>query len=353
MTSIDETSQAMFGMGRLNPMSLLQIMREAKAILDAFNKNKNKAQASEATEYHFTGQHTDIAFVAENGTLNAAEIERLPDGQLKDNVILSFSDAVKDGYLEFDMESRDFSLTQKGTEHINSDSFKEQFEKDQLGQIAENKARIELRGKPSDINVFRFTNSIDLNHLAHGDPAMYKRVQDYFSECEKYGFVNISSEGIVTPTNKCQEYFAQTPLQDFNITKITRDNVKEVSEELKNTSEDKAKDAFGNVLDKAESGIAAAEKAASYVSGNSSGSDTAKEGAKIAARQAAKKAQEAAAKKAAEQTAKQAAAKTAAKSAASSTGYGAAVVAAVELTAKGADALTKMDTQTHKVTVHR
>lgn len=189
--------------------------------------------------------------------------------------------------------------------------------------------------------------------MAHSDPAAYKRVQEYFSECEKYGFVNISSDGIVTPTNKCHEYLNQTPMKDFNIRKITSDNVKQVADELKKSSGETAKDAFGNVLNKAENGIGAATKATSYLSGNSSGADLAKEGGKIAAQQAAKKAQEAAAKKAAQQAAQKAAAKTAAKSAASSTGYGAAVVAAVELTSKGANALTKMDTQSHKITVTR
>ena len=34
MTSIDETAHTMFGMGRMNPMTLLQTMREIKSILE-------------------------------------------------------------------------------------------------------------------------------------------------------------------------------------------------------------------------------------------------------------------------------------------------------------------------------
>ena len=38
MTSIDETAHTMFGMGRMNPMTLLQTMREIKSILDIFKR---------------------------------------------------------------------------------------------------------------------------------------------------------------------------------------------------------------------------------------------------------------------------------------------------------------------------
>ena len=96
--SIDDTAQTMFGMGRLNPMTILQVIREVKSILDMFSAKKGQGTA--APDFSFTGQHTDIAFVAEQGRLNASVIESIPDEQLRNNVTLSFSDAVKDGYLE-------------------------------------------------------------------------------------------------------------------------------------------------------------------------------------------------------------------------------------------------------------
>lgn len=258
--------------------------------------------------------------------------------------------------MEYNADTRTFELTDKGQAHINSEEFIRQFEKDQLGEIAANKARIELKGDASDLNAFRFTNSIDLNHLAHSDPAMYKRVQEYFRECEKYGFVDISPAGIATPTDKCHDFLNHTPMKDFHIRKVTRDNIRQVADELKNSAYEGAKDAFGNILDKAQSGVGAAQQTVSYISGNSSGADLAKEGAITAASQVANAAKKEAAKKAAQQAAQKAAAKaaasTTAKTAVSSTGYGAAAVAVVELTSKGANALTKMDTQAHKPTVH-
>ena len=156
--------------------------------------------------------------------------------------------------------------------------------------------------------------------------------------------------------HKCHDFLNHSPMNDFNIRKVTRDNIRQVADELKDSAKEGAKDAFGSFLDKAQSGVGVAEKTTSYISGNSSGADLAKEGAKFAAQQAAKKAQQQAAKKAAQQAAQKAAAKaaasTTAKTAVSSTGYGAAAVAVVELTSKGANALTKMDTQAHKATIH-
>lgn len=356
MTSIDETAHTMFGMGRMNPMTLLQTMREIKSILDIFKRKADEAADSVESFFNFTGQHTDIAAVSETGSLQANVIESIPDETVRKNTISAYTDALNDGYLEYNSRTRTFMLTTKGQEHINSDEFIRQFEKDQLGNIAENKARIELKGNPSDLNAFRFTNAIDLNHLAHSSPEVYKRVQEYFHECEKYGFVEISPAGIATPTDKCHDFLNHSPMNDFNIRKVTRDNIRQVADELKDSAKESAKDAFGNILNKAEGGVSAAKETVSYISGSSSGADLAKEGAKFAAQQTARKAQQQAAKQAAKKAAQKAAAKaaasTTAKTAVSSTGYGAAAVAVVELTSKGANALTKMETQAHKATIH-
>ena len=171
-------------MGRMNPMTMLQIFREINSLLNMFKARKSQTAVS---DINFTGQHTDIALVAENGKLNAEEIEKITDNQLRENVQKSFSEAVQNGYLDYDAKTRDFTVTQKGLEHINSEAFMKQFEKDRLQKLSENKAQVNLRGNGTDLNVFRFTDSISLNHLAHTDPVAFKRVQEYFYECEKYG----------------------------------------------------------------------------------------------------------------------------------------------------------------------
>lgn len=351
---IDETAQTMFGMGRFNPMTLLQIFREINSILSMFRTKNSKLNAQAVGDtLGFTGQHTDIALVAEKGSLNAAEIEKIPDEQLRENVQRSFSEAVQDGYLNYDGKTRDFTLTQKGSEHINSEAFMEQFEKDRLEQMTADKAQIALKGNEADLNVFRFTDSISLNHLAHSDPAAFKRVQEYFYECEKYGFLHISSDGIVTPTEKCMKYLNEKPLRNFEIRKITPDNVREISKELKNSAGEAARNTFGSLVDTAEGAVGAVTKTVSFASGESSGADLASEGARFAAQQGTRKIRDTAAKKAAAKAGTKAAVKagTTAAAGAASFGIGAAASAIIDLTTKGAKVLTNLNTQNHKPTI--
>lgn len=231
--SVDETAQAMFGMGRMNPMNLIQIIREIKSILDMF-RSKREAP-SVVDDYNFTGQHTDIAFVAENGSMSADVIESIPDENLRNNVIQTYSDAVQEGYLQYDKQSRMFVITEKGREHINSDAFMRQFESDQLSQLSENKAHVQLKGNSDDLEVFRFTDSINLNQLNRSSSEAAERVRSYCLECQKYGLVNISPDGTVTPTEKCLRYLQQNEKGNFDITKLTADNVEAIADNLKNT----------------------------------------------------------------------------------------------------------------------
>lgn len=333
MPSIDETAQSMFGLGRMNPMMMLQTARELSSILNMM-KGRKERDAMSATEqtYSFSGQHTDIAFVSENGSLNADVIESIPDEQLRDNVIKCYSDAVKDGYLNYDQQTKNFTLTDKGNEHINSEEFLRQFESDQLRNLSEDKAYVQLKGNASDLNVFRYTDSISLNHLAHSDPAAFKRVQEYFYECQKYDLVTIDAKGNVRPTEKCQKYLEQNHMEDFNIKSLNKDNIEEILKQMPEGSKKLGEEAVKN----------AAQKGG-------------QEAAKKAAEEAAKKAGQEAAKKAAQKAAAQASSKAAASAAsgAASMGIGTAVSAVVDVSSKGANALTKMDTQSHKATMYR
>lgn len=321
MPSIDETAQSMFGLGRMNPMMMLQTARELSSILNMM-KGRKERDAMSATEqtYSFSGQHTDIAFVSENGSLNADVIESIPDEQLRDNVIKSYSDAVKDGYLNYDQQTKNFTLTDKGNEHINSEEFLRQFESDQLRNLSDDKAYVQLKGNASDLNVFRYTDSISLNHLAYSDPAAFKRVQEYFYECQKYDLVTIDANGKVRPTEKCQKYLEQNRMEDFNIKSLNKDNIEEILKQMPEGSKKLGEEA-----------------------------------AKKAAEEAAKKAGQEATKKAAQKAAAQASSKAAASAAsgAASMGIGTAVSAVVDVSSKGANALTKMDTQSHKATMYR
>lgn len=353
--AVDETSQSMFGLGHMNPMMLLQSFREINSILSMFLSKVNTDE--DTLNYNFTGQHTDIAFVAENGSLEASEIERISDDNLRNNVMKSYSDAVQDGYLNYNDSNRLFTLTDKGREHINSDAFMEQFEKDQLNALSENKAQIKLNGNSSDLNVFRYTDSINLNHLAFSNPVAFKRVQDYFYECQKYGFVDISHDGTVKPTEKCNRYLERNKSFDFDIEKMNSDNVSRVANDMKEFSKKPEGLSEKKVVEKSG-------KEAVSDTGIATGQEAAAQSSRFAAEQSAKKAREEAAKKAAtDQVAKQAARKAASQASAkaagsaaagaASMGIGAAVSAVINLTTKGADKLTSVNSQGYKPTVRQ
>lgn len=290
MSSIEETAQVMFGLGKMNPMTIIQAVKEINSIISVLNRKSNDISGKIEQSVNFTGQHTDIAFVAEKGSLKYDIIENIQNDSIRNNVQSSFNDAVRDGYLNYNNETKEFILTPKGNEHINSEQFIRQFEKDQLNKASENKAYVTLKGNSSDLGVFRYTDRINLNHLSHSDPSTFKRVQSYFYECQKYDFVNISPDGIVTPTKKCHEYLKSTN-QNIDITKLSKENIRDISQRF---SESAAKKATNE----------AAKKAASRSAANATGAATG--------------------------------------------GVGVAVSAVVNLTSKGADSLTKLETQNHK-----
>ena len=232
MTSIDETAHTMFSMGRMNPLSLVQIIREVKSIVDLFKNRSAVNTEPVGSPFNFTGQHTDIAAVSETGVLPANAIESIPDNELRKNIFDTFSDAVSDRYLDFNTKTRAFTLTEKGRIHINSEGFIRQFETDQLRQISKDRAQVMLNGNASDLNIFRYTDSVNLSRLSQSDNAAYKRVIDYFSECQRYGFVDIAPDGTITPTEKCLFFLDRTLQTDFEINGLNSDNIRSIAAQL-------------------------------------------------------------------------------------------------------------------------
>lgn len=306
MVTIEDTADNMFKSG-IKLRSILSTVREIKYVLDMFiNKKINPANTdvTSVSDYNFTGQHTDIAFIDENGAVNFDDIKNINDENLKNSVSNAYNDAVKDGYVNY--ENNQFTLTDKGREHINSEAFKEQFRKDQLQSLSKDKAVIHLKGNQSDLNVFRYCNSINLNKLSYSNPAEFKRVISYFEQCQKYDFVHISSDGTVTPTDKCFKYFEQNKSFNFDVQKLTPDNVVDFTKYTRSTQQV----------------------------------------AQTAVNEAAKKAAQEGAKKAAQATAK---ATTAAASGAATAGIGTAVTAVIDISAKGIKELNK-STDIHRHT---
>lgn len=306
MVTIEDTANNMFK-SEIKLRSILSTVREIKYVLDMFINKKNSLANTDVTsvsDYNFTGQHTDIAFIDENGAVNIDDIKNINDENLKNSVSNTYNDAVKDGYVKY--ENNKFTLTDKGREHINSEAFKEQFRKDQLQALSKDKAVIHLKGNQSDLNVFRYCNSINLNKLSYSNPAEFKRVISYFEQCQRYDFVHISSDGTVTPTDKCFKFFEQNKSFNFDVQKLTPDKVIDFAKYTKSTQQ----------------------------------------AAQTAANEAAKKAAREGAKKAAQATAKAA---TAAASGAATAGIGTAVTAVIDIAAKGIKELDK-STDIHRHT---
>lgn len=179
---------------------------------------------------NYTGLHTDIAFVSTTKDgIERTSIESIDDNILKRNVLESFDDAVSDGFLT--CENGKYLLTNKGKEHINSPAFIKQFEKDQKYNLtnSENRAMFEFKGEPQDVDIFRYTNSFDLNKLNVSDNIVaVDKVNSYFKKLEKTGFVNIDKNRVVTPTEKTLKYLSQHPTKNFGVKPVTTNNINEV-----------------------------------------------------------------------------------------------------------------------------
>ena len=329
---VDETAEIMFKKPDLNKIkSIYDTISQVLRTLTQGTQGEKDVITAKNT-HNWTGQHTDIAFVDNAGAINVADIESIQDKELRANVFDSYNNAVEDRYLQFNSNG-DYILTDKGREHINSNAFIEQFEKDQSYQIANNKAKVELKGNASDLNAFRYTNSIDLNHLAYSDPAKFKQVQRYFDVCKQYGFVDISSsDGVVTPTEKCKEYLEQQSshhnISLDAISKITPDDIQEFAgQKLK-------EEAFASKSAKTGKVAGDATKAGKVVNTATTANTTSKAAAKTAST-----------------AGKTASSAGKAASTASSAGgiVGVGVAAAVQLTQQGSKMLSETATTSSKI----
>ncbi len=213
-----------------NIKRMVNFFRCPHCSMSSESSGTNTSIAPENISLNYTGLHTDIAFVstAENG-IERTSLEAIEDNILRRNVLESFDDSVADGYLT--CENGKYLLTNKGKEHINSPAFIKQFEKDQKYNLAnsENRAMFEFKGEAQDVDIFRYTNSFDLNQLNVSENVIaVDKVTSYFEKLEKTGFVNIDKNRVVTPTEKTLKYLSQQPAKNFSVKVVTSNNINEV-----------------------------------------------------------------------------------------------------------------------------
>lgn len=249
MNSIEDTAQTMF-----STQTVKSILQQASSI--AANKimygnnrdNNGKNSPVQITNENelidkikFTGQFTDIAY-ADSGKISEKVISQLceKDEKLRNNVIDTYNNAVNDGLLErvWSESENDvvYNLTDKGRELVNSENFKKQFEKNLRNTVYieqhKNSAVVEFTETMDDVNVFRYVDKLNIN--AFNENPVMKRL---FEALKKYGFISVDEKGNATATDKLNRYFASQDKQgikpNFNITKVTPDNMKNISDKLK------------------------------------------------------------------------------------------------------------------------
>lgn len=187
--------------------------------------------------YKFTGQHTDIANIVcyNDELMPITELDNITDKAIKENVTEEYNIAIKNGYIEIVEHDthKFFGLTDKGREHINSEAFLRQYKQHQLGNFlrSEPKMVVNFQGNEDDLNVFRYVDKVDISKESD-------KVKNYFTLCEKSGFVNINN-GISKPTELTYQWLERTgnnALKNGNIKLITTDNIKEFTKDIAKTS---------------------------------------------------------------------------------------------------------------------
>lgn len=265
MNSIEETSQ------QLNPgshlLSTIQKINSVQMLLGSFQKNfrtENKSAVisdnatTDVTKINFTGQHTDIAYVSmDNLTVDKIKSCCNDDENLYRNVQEAFRQAESDGYITLDADGT-YRLTRNGNDHINSASFIEQFEKDQKNFICnsryKNTAVVQLRGDDTDINIFRYVDSFNLDQINSADIGKASEIREMVELWQKYGFVDIDNNGNITATEKCKNYLYQQDVNhikpDISVKKITTNNFDHISDAVQS-----AQKATNTVADTVTAGV--------------------------------------------------------------------------------------------------
>lgn len=298
MSSVENTAEVMTPSGRdtLNKaQTILYFTQNIKSTIQQIKNNSSEKIADEVidnktNDLNFTGQYSDIAFADLPESKRITEKDILScckgDDELYKNVIQNYNKAVKEGNMNLEISNDkeiSFSLSEKGRELIQQNSFMEQFKKDQINYFCnksqKNTACINLNGNKSDINIFRYVDSFNINSVC--DNGGKSQIQEMIIEWEKYGFVRTDTNGNVTSTEKCLDYFRQQDLKGntatMNVEKVSPSNLNQVAKAVKKTSE-----ASKNVAKAAETTAKATKASATAVKAGTVASSAATAGVSTA-----------------------------------------------------------------------
>lgn len=254
MSSVESTAEVMSHSitGMISKaQTILNFSRSLASFIQQFRSNKNANNMADTPvesvnntnfdEVRFTGQYSDIAYADCYKSISDSDIRKIckDDNKLYENVINNYRKAVSDGNMRLEvseLKEISFSLTEKGKSLIQQDSFIEQFKKDQINYFCnksnKNTATVKMTGDKSDINIFRYVDSFNINSVCAGGGK--SRIQQMILEWEKYGFVKTDENGNVFATEKCSEYFKQQDVRgvttEMNVEKVSPSNFKNVAQ---------------------------------------------------------------------------------------------------------------------------
>ena len=246
------------------------LLFQNKTLYEAYVKRFSQQQA---VKNDFTGKHTDIAnMFYENGRMPVSELDNIADNNIKSAVKQEFSIAEKQGYIkQVNVDNNQFyELTPSGMEHINSAEFVKQFEQNQVDFVLKKNpcAVVNLQGNADDMNIFRYTDSVNISNSP-------TKVQNYFQRCSPK-FVSIEN-GVATPTDTLKNMLVKSPtdklVQNGNIKMVTGDNIEKLMQASKTAAKEGAK---------------TAAKEGAKVVAKEGAKAVAKEGAKVVAKEGAK-----------------------------------------------------------------
>lgn len=146
----------------------LQLIQQLRNLTD----KEIAALAVNDSSFVFTGQVTDLRFFAERPVMDMDMIRNIPDADLRMAVQDEFNRAAQDGLIQINPQTNSIALTTKGQQYINKAEFRQAAQKHLSNAAASQEVQtvtesmgFPLNGSMNDIQVFRFTDSIDLSEI--------------------------------------------------------------------------------------------------------------------------------------------------------------------------------------------
>lgn len=164
-------------------------------------ENKEKKEMIKESLLHidddkfvFTGNVTDLRYFTENNSMSVDMIENIADEKIKNAVKDEFNHAILSKKIEINPRSGRIVITDKGRKFINKSEFKKAvaFELNKLQKDKSQTMGFELEGTSSDLNYFRYKDTLDLNDvISNPDTDTVQKILSNFDEMRKAELIEV------------------------------------------------------------------------------------------------------------------------------------------------------------------